>query len=199
MHIVHRTPRLSVTHQAVNTLDADLLVLPVFEADDFADLPGLDRAAGGEITAAQIRRELRGSLYESFQTTLTDPEWKTRRLLLVGAGPRAAFSDERLRRLATAAGLVARQRRLERLARVTRPGLGADPARMVQLLAEGTTLANYEGASLKRESDVSWLSAVELQIPEAKGLSEAVTRGVTMGESSNVARSFANEPGNRLT
>src|SRR6186997_3227254 len=105
MHTVHRTPQLAITHQAVNTLNADLLVLPIFEADDFADLPGLDRATGGEITAAQTRRELRGSLYESFQTTLTNPEWKTRRLLLVGAGPRAAFSDERLRRLATAAGL----------------------------------------------------------------------------------------------
>src|SRR5688572_10812117 len=194
MHTVHKTPRVAVTHQAAGALDADLLVLPVFEADDLADEPGLDAATGGEIAAARARREFRGSLYETFQAAVAGPQWTTRRLLLVGAGPRAAFTDERLRRVAATAGLVARQRRLERLAIVARAGLGVSPARMVQVLAEGVTLANFEGASLKSAPDASWLTAVELRAPEAPDLAAALTRGVTMGECSNVARTFANEP-----
>jgi leucyl aminopeptidase len=199
MHTVHETPRVAVTHQAVGSLDADLLVVPVFETDDLADESGLDVATGGEIAAARARREFRGLLYETSQTAIVRPEWKTRRLLLVGAGPREAFTDERLRCVAATAGLVARQRRLERLAIVARPGMGVEPARMVQVLAEGVTIANFEGASRKSAPDVSWLTAVDLRTPEAPGLAAALTRGVTMGECSNVARTFANEPGNHLT
>jgi leucyl aminopeptidase len=200
MHTIHKTPRVSVTHQAASAVDADLLAVPVFEGDDdLADEPGLDAATGGELAAARARREFRGSLYETCHIAIVDPQWKTRRLLLVGAGPRAGFADERLRRIGTTAGLVARQRRLERLAVLTRPGMAAAPARAVQLVAEGVTLANFEGASLKREQDVSWLSAVQVRTPQAADLAEALTRGMTMGECSNIARSFANEPGNRLT
>ncbi len=38
--------------------------------------------------------------------------------------------------------------------------MGVAPARMVQVLAEGVTLANFEGASLKSAPDASWLTAV---------------------------------------
>ena len=90
--------------------------------------------------------------------------------------------------MAATAGLVARQRRLERLAIVARAGMGVAPARMVQVLAEGVTLANFEGASRKSAPDASWLTAVRSAPPEAPDLAAALTRGVTMGECSNVAR-----------
>ena len=39
-------------------LDADLLVVPAFEGDDFVDVPGLDAATGGDVGRAVTAREL---------------------------------------------------------------------------------------------------------------------------------------------
>ena len=59
MHTVHKTPRIAVSHLGAGALDADLLVVPVFDTDDLADEPGLDAATGGEIAASRARREFR--------------------------------------------------------------------------------------------------------------------------------------------
>ena len=70
----------------------------------------------------------------------------------------------------------------------------------MEVLAEGVTLANFEGASFKSAPDAAWLASVELRVGgAADDYAAHVARGVTMGECSNIARTMANEPGNRLT
>ena len=200
MHTVHKTPRVTVSQRATGELEADVLVVPVFEDDAFADEPDLDRATDGDVSAAHARREFRGTLYEVFQTHASRLPWKTPRVLLVGAGTRQDCTADRLRRIATTAALAARQRRATRLALVYRPGADLAPGRAVEVLAEGVTLANFEGASFKSAPDTAWLAAVELRVGGAAGDYAAhVARGLTMGECSNIARTMANEPGNRLT
>src|SRR5437762_1655636 len=99
----------------LDRLDVDCLVIPVFEGDDFTDLPGLDAATGGEVTGALTRRELTGKSFEIFITPVANG-WKSRRLVLVGAGARHGYSADLARRLASTGVLAARQRRVDRLA-----------------------------------------------------------------------------------
>ena len=147
MHTVHKTPAVTVTAKATRELSADLLIIPVFEDDDLADEAGLDRAAGGEYTAARRRGEFKGKAFEQLCTPIEDGTWKSRRVLLVGAGRRKDFSAERLRRIATSSGLTARQRRLTNVAIASREVDGVSTEQAVQALAEGAVLANYEGGS----------------------------------------------------
>jgi leucyl aminopeptidase len=199
MHTVHKTPRVTVSQRATSDLQADVLAIPVFEDDAFGDEPGLDAATGGDIRAAHTRKELRGTLYEVFQTHAAAP-WKTPKLLLVGAGKRQEFTAERLRRLAITSGLATRQRRGTMLAVVHRAGTALPAGRAVEVLAEGVTIANFEGASFKSTPDTTWLEAVELRVEGPSGDYAAhVARGLTLGECTNIARTMANEPGNHLT
>ncbi len=151
MHTVHRTPAVSVTAAATRDLDADLLVIPVFEDDDLADEPGLDAATGGEIARARARGEFTGKPFELFLAATGHDGWPGRRLALVGAGPKADCTADRIRRIATAAGLWARQRKLVSVAILLRRALGLAPEDGVQAAAEGAVLANYDGAAYKAE------------------------------------------------
>src|SRR5581483_7424179 len=126
-------------------IETDLLVVPIFEDDDLADEAGLDEAADGDIAQARARGEITGKPYDIFLTRLRG--WKAARLALVGAGARKDFVSDRLRRIATSAGLAARQRRIPRIAIVHRPGTAVTPEQAAQVIAEGAILANFEGAS----------------------------------------------------
>ena len=69
--------------------------------------------------------------------------WRARRLAFVGAGKRSEYTTERLRRVATAVALHARQRRAQRLAWLNRGDLPLAAA--VQAAAEGLALSLFSG------------------------------------------------------
>jgi leucyl aminopeptidase len=200
MRTAYTTPDIALTARPAGELEADLVIIPVFEDDDLADEPGLDGAAGGEVSRARTRGEFKGKLFDLFTTSVANG-WKTPRAALVGAGPRADFSTEHLRRIATIGGLAARQRRLSRIALLHRPVPGMTMEQAAQALAEGVCLANYDGASYKTEDrDRVWIERVELRLPGgAPAVDGALARGRILGEFSNRARVLANEPGNALT
>jgi leucyl aminopeptidase len=199
MQDVHKTPAVTATAGKTRDLETDLLIVPVFENDDLSDEPDLDRASGGEYTAARQRREFGGKLYEQLVTPIAADGWKTRRALFVGAGPRGEITTERLRRIATIGGLFARQRHFSSVAIVSRPAEGVTVDRAAQALAEGAVLANYEGTSYKTsEPAVGWLERVELRVT-GKVDAAAVDRGRVLGDATNTARALSNEPGNVLT
>jgi leucyl aminopeptidase len=126
--------------------------------------------------------------------------WGSARVLLIGAGPRASFTTERLRRVSTAAALAARQRRARRVAFVIR---GETPAAAaVQACAEGIMLAAFSGDRYKSgERGAPPLDEVVIAAPAAQPavIEAAARRGQILGESCNVARDLANEPSNVLT
>ena len=68
MQTVHLTPSLALSTASVRDLTADLLIVPVFEDEDFAGIDGLDAATGGEIADARERGELTGKPFELFLT-----------------------------------------------------------------------------------------------------------------------------------
>jgi leucyl aminopeptidase len=197
MRSAHTTPDVSVSARRPDELDADLLVVPVFETPEKDGW--IDEGCGGALSRARASREFRGKLYDTYVTPVASSSWRTRRALLVGAGRQAEWSPERLRRVATAAGLYARQRHIARLAIV--PGAGAiATAVAAQVVAEGVCLANFDGGSYKTNNDQwGWLKEVEIALPDGLQAQAAVERGRVLGEFTNHARTFSNEPGNSLT
>src|SRR5262245_9076880 len=90
---------------------ADLCIIPVFETeDDFHDLHGLDAATGHEISRARAAGEFRGRLYEWFLAPVSGGTWAAKRVVLIGAGKPDQITTEIVRRIAAAAGYIARNR-----------------------------------------------------------------------------------------
>ena len=54
MQMTHQTPHVRLDPRAPGELDADLLIVPTFDRDTFADVPGLAQASGGEALASAL-------------------------------------------------------------------------------------------------------------------------------------------------
>ena len=201
IQIAFRTPAVDFTERPTEALDADLVVIPTFIDDDLSDEADLDRASGGEVSAARARGELTGKPFDTIVAATVQSSWKSARCLVVGLGRRAEVTADHLRRMATIGGLAARQRRLARLAIAHRPGTPVAPAEAAQAIAEGAMLANFDGGSWKtNDQPPGWLERVQVRIAGAPaGAREAIERGCILGEYTNRARALANEPGNVLT
>ncbi len=196
---------MACTGGPLSAIDADLLIVPLFQGEAAAALPGLDAATGGELGRALTSKEFQVKPYELFFAPITDTSWRARRLAVIGGGAGARGSDL-LRRLATAAGLAARQRHVPRAAFLVR-GQG-DAADLAQAVAEGLTLAEFYSGTYKTyktdepppAAPPAWTVAVLDAAEGAKAAADgAVARGRILGECSNLARELANEPGNTLT
>jgi leucyl aminopeptidase len=201
MHMTYQTPRVRLDSGAPGELDTDLVVVPAFEHDGFADVPGLAQASGGEAVAARERGAFSGKPFESYVIGSHGSGWRSPRAVLVGAGAAASCSADVLRRVAITGALVARQQRLPRVAVLLRPGTSVSLVDATQAVVEGVTIANYEGASLKTaDPPPVWLQEVVVAGAGGDGaLVAAVERGLVLGDATNQARALANEPGNRLT
>jgi leucyl aminopeptidase len=192
---------LGFTSSRAADVDTDLLVLPIFEGED-ARLPGLagiDEATGGTIGRALASGEVQGKLFELFVTPLNLQGWRAGRVALIGAGRTDEFGTERLRRLATAAALTARQRRIKRIGFVHRGDV--EGAAAVQAIAEGLMLANFSGDRYKSgERSPGPIDEAIVVVPGGDAaLERAVDRGSILGESCNISRELCNEPSNVLT
>jgi leucyl aminopeptidase len=194
-------PLVTIRHSAdaPGRVDADLLVVPVFQDGDSMEVAGLDDASGGEVRRARESGEFRGKPFELFVGGIAAGDWRPRRFALLGAGKRRDFSMERLRRLATAAGLAARQRRIGRIGFLM--GRSAIPlAGAAQAVTEGFVLAEFDSGRYKTEEpEHGILQSVHLVLPDAgESCDAAIARGCILGACSNLARELANEPANHL-
>jgi leucyl aminopeptidase len=185
-------------------IDTDLLVVPAFEGESLAaSLPALDAATGGEIGRATSAGEVRGRLYELFVTPSSGKGWKPARVAVAGAGKAGDFTTERLRKLATAAALMARTRRVARVAFLLRGHLPA--VESAQAIAEGLILCAFSVDQYKSGERMGPPPAeLIVAAPDGAGttpgaLERAVERGRILGDASTLARELANEPSNVLT
>jgi len=184
---------------ALPEIDTDLLMVPLFEGEGLqGELQDIDGATGGVLGRAIASGEARGKAYETLVTPVAG--WRASRVAIVGAGTRADFGTERLRRVATAAALQARQRRVPRVAWLIR---GQATAVEVQAAAEGLVLARFSGDTYK-SGERGGPPPEDVQVvvpatPDAGALEAAVERGLILAESSNLARELCNEPSNVLT
>jgi len=200
MSSVRSAAPLATQSGPLSSIDADLLVVPWFEGESATAVPGLDSATAGEIQRALTQREFQAKPFECFVARVTDKNWRAGRVALVGAGARNTAGADVVRKVAAVAGLDARKRHVDRAAFAVR-GNG-DQSLLAQAAAEGVTLAEFYGGSYKTTDPqpaavASWTIAFDGAEPA--GAIEAVNRGRVLGESSNLARALANEPGNTLT
>jgi len=194
-------PAIALSAASPADVDTDLLAVPIFEGDDMAaDLRALDGATGGALMRAQESRELTGRPYELLVTPVTNG-WRAARIAFIGAGKRADFTTERLRRVAGAAALGARQRRVQRLAWLNRGDLPLLAA--VQAATEGIALSAFSADRYKSGErgapPIDQALIIAASVEEPSELEAAIERGRILGESSNIARELSNEPSNVLT
>jgi leucyl aminopeptidase len=181
--------------------DADLIIVPLFEGEGVpADVEGLDAATGGAVARAIAAREIQGKPYELFFAA-AGQGWRAGRVALAGAGKPEEYTPERARRVATAAALGARQRRIERVAWLDRGPL--DRAEGVHAAAEGLVLASFSGDTYKSGErgapPPKQLTVVAPGTRDGASLGAAVERGRILAECCNLSRDLCNEPSNILT
>ena len=200
MRATHHTPELTITTEALAGLDVEVLVVPCFERDDFADEPALGDAVGSELARAR-RIGLFGAKQLESVTLVPEGAWRSRRMVLVGAGGREAWSADRARRVASTGGLAARALRLTRIGLVARGETPEGSERLAQALAEGAVLASFDaGAHKTKGTPPSWLEQVAVRFRQAgPGVARGLERGRVLGRYTNLARELANAPGNTLT
>jgi leucyl aminopeptidase len=201
MFSIALVPALDVSSASAAEIDTDILAIPVFEGEQgSAELSAADAAAGGALAGALASRELQGRLYEVFVTPVTQG-WRATRIAFIGAGARADYTTERIRRVATTVALQARQRRGRRLAWLNRGDLPLAAA--VQAAAEGLALSLFSADAYKSgERAAPPLEQMLILAGTADNvatLRTAAERGRILGESCNIARELSNEPSNVLT
>ena len=198
---------VSLSTSPPEDVDTDLLIFPVLEGDQLLPaVPGLADATAGAIERALASREVQGKPYELFLTPVIKG-WRAARVALVGCGRAADLNLERLRRVATAAALAAKQRRVARIAFVLRAELhplwNTDAGPAVQAITEGLLLAAFNTDRYKSQErsgpPPEQMTVVTPGGANAAALERAVERGRILGESSNIARELCNEPANLLT
>jgi leucyl aminopeptidase len=192
------TSTITLATTPLAEIATDLLLVPIFDGDSLDDIPGLDAAAGGHVLKAMQSGEFQGRPFEVYLTPLTG--WNAGRVCLIGAGKRDEFTTERLRRVATAAALAARQRRVTRVAWLVRGDIPAAAA--VQASVEGLGLSAFSIDRYKSaERGGPPLAEIMLLVPGGQdaAVAAALDRGRIMAESCNLARELCNEPPNVLT
>ena len=123
---IEPAPELHVTGASVSTVRADLIVVPVLEEDaGDADLAAQSKTLAATLEVARRSGEFSGRAFDMLVERVAD--WATPRVLLVGCGKQADLSVERVRRVASAAGLAAKKHRAPHVAFVLG---GATPAGM---------------------------------------------------------------------
>ena len=124
-----------------------MLFVPVFEGENpVVLLEGLGDASVQAVSRAIAAREFQAKPYELFILPAVTG-WKAARVALIGCGRADDGVMERLRRVASAAALAARQRRLPRVAFLNR-GLDNE-SDSAQAIAEGLVLASFSGDRYK--------------------------------------------------
>jgi leucyl aminopeptidase len=180
-------------------VDTDLIICPAFEGQS-ESLSGWSSATNSETDRALASKEFSGKLFETFLTPIVAGDFRARRLAAIGLGREADFTIDRARRVATAIGVKARDKKIARIAFLAEGAL--DVPEMIQALAEGLTLAEFEPGHYKTAGyDPFRLDALGIITGERsrEAASAAVRRGRIIGHHCNMARAMDNEPANLLT
>ncbi len=191
------------------------VAIAIFEKT--AQLPkgyaALDQASGGVITAALGRSEF--SAARGAVTTLY-PAGKSRRIYVLGLGPRAKFSAETVRIAAAKALRAAFAAKLTRLTLDLLPGLEGqlNSNHAGRAVGDGLAIANFEfdafkGQAGKNGEQKPGPAAAKLDLtielatatapgpaPDSRALRDGIQHGLKLGESVNLTRELAATPPN---
>jgi leucyl aminopeptidase len=192
MRSAYAIPRISSSAATVSAAQTELLIVPVHDGATGGVVDQIDKACGGDLHDAITRGEFHSKVGESLHLRVQATGWAVGHVLVIGAGK--ADDVESARRVG-AAGIGA-ARGLRR-ANVAFAIDGWSPT-AIETLAEGATVANFDGGSYKtRDANAFFVSDIQL-LGAAPDASQAIARGLVVGEAVNRARMLVNEPGNEL-
>ncbi len=188
---------ISSIAQTKDATDADTLAIGVFEGD--SSPPKAPAEVAQLLDSGEARRS-----FESLALTHSEG----RRWLVVGLGPRAAFTPERARVAASMACARARELSARTLCWEV-PGADGDArsvAATAAALVEGAILGDYRFDQFKSKptgdgagEDAPPKHLERLIIAGADGLEDTVAQAAIVAEAVNRARDLQNRPGNDLT
>lgn len=196
--VLYTTPSLRLVVGPAASVDADVLVVPIFADGITEDDRTVPEVVVEELATLRASRELKAEPYELHW--FRPDGLKVRRVAGIGTGPASALNADLARRLGTAAALAVRTRGFGRMAVVARGPL--QDATMLRAMSEGVTLAAFHVDAYKtKDRKLTDLEDVALVVGEggADTLASAVHEGGILGEATNVARSLGHEPPNVLT
>jgi leucyl aminopeptidase len=183
-----RLMRIATESAPLARIEADGLIVPVFEGAREERFGAAELIDGGEVTGKYL--EL---------TLIHHPQGvSAKRVLLAGAGKAEKFDSAQLRRLSGAAVRLLKSKSVKKIALALDPAL-ANSAN-VSAAVEGAILGDYEPDRHKTDNDKK---SVESFAVVAEGgfadLAAAADRGRILAEAQNFARELVNEPANLLT
>ena len=144
----------------------------------------VDTSARGAIHALLASGDFTGRFLEV--AVLYPAAGKTKRVILVGMGPRRLISEHRVRQVAAKAARRARELGVRTVATVAHGAGdgGFDAARAAQSVAEGSVLGHYRHTAYRSDPAPGPLTRIEIVESNAKRAAEmkpAVERGVAWG------------------
>jgi leucyl aminopeptidase len=180
--------RIATESAPLARIEADALIVPVFESVREERFGAAELIDGGEVT---------GKFLEL--TLVHHPQGvAAKRVLLAGAGKAEKFDSAQLRRLSGAAVRLLKSKSVKKIS------LALDSAQAnsgnVSAAVEGAILADYEPDRHKTDTDKKSLESFTVVVEGGVAdLAAAADRGRILAEAQNFTRELVNEPANLLT
>lgn len=198
---------LTALQGELTTATADTLIVNLFAGttEPTGATGAVDLALGGAISRAIAAGDIKGKPSELTVLYPVPGQIGATRVIVVGLGPRDAFTVERARQVAGASIKRARDLGASHVATVVHgAGTGGlDTAIGATALAEGTLLALYRYNELKKpnpdQHDVTQVTVVEVDGTRVEAIEAGLIRGRIIAESTNLARTLVNRPPNILS
>jgi leucyl aminopeptidase len=183
-------------------IEADALVVMVYEGESAEEdaLRELNERSGGVLAEVIGSDEMQGK--QGDVVYIHKPgHLGARRLLLMGAGKRQAFSFDTVRKVTGTAARFLRSKGARSMAILRRSQL--DIERSAQAAVEGVLLGLFEPDMYKTQDKeqrrIEELILVAASPGSEAALARGVERGRIIGEAVNFARELSNEPSSTLT
>ena len=180
--------RITIERQSLDRIEADALIVLVFEGRKEARFGAGDLIDAGEVAG------------KSLELTLLHrpPGVAATRVLLAGAGKPEKFDSAELRKVVSAAVRHLKSKSVKHIALALEPE-HAD-GEYVSAAVEGAILGDFEPDRYKTDDDSKPVEAFAVVAAGgAADLDQAVARARVLAEAQNFTRGLVNEPANRLT
>ncbi len=180
--------QIAIERKPLEQIEADALVVPVFEGRKEERFGAGDLTDTGEVSGKSLELTLLHHV----------PGMAATRILLAGAGKPEKLDAAELRKLAGAALRHLKSKSVKKIAFVLESGL-ASPEN-ASAAVEGAILGDYEANRHKTDNEKKQVASFAVAVTgNAPGLDAGAERGRIIGEAQNFARDLVNEPANLLT
>jgi len=197
---------LKVESGDISTYNGDGIIVNLFEG---VTTPGgatgaVDKALGGLLTKLIAKGDIKGKLGSATIVHTLD-KLGADRVCVVGLGKDSEFTLERVRQAAANGAKALRDAGAKKIATIVHgAGIGAmDVEAAAQATAEGIVMGLWSfekyHTNNKEHNEIDSVTLLERDAAKIKAVEAGAARGKILGESTNLARDLANEPGNAMT